>query len=142
MKSLDTNVLVYSVFEDTSQHQIALNIVNSLIDRPQDWIISEQVFFEFYRAVRNPNAVTKPLNAHEACNRIRYLKEELGVAVCAYSSDFFSDIITHLDQPQFNPKKTHDVILWTTLVRNGVKEFYTFNGKDFKGAGFKKLHSL
>ena len=44
-----------------------------------------------------------------------------------------------LDTNNFPYQHTHDLILGLTLLRNGVKTFYSRNTKDFIEIGFERL---
>jgi len=64
MNSLDTNILVYAVNEDCPEHQKAVAVYTSLLNSPTDWIISDQILFEFYRVMTFVNkaaAYTVPM---------------------------------------------------------------------------------
>lgn len=139
MRSLDTNILVYAANEDCPEHRRAYRIVENALAQPRDWIVAEQVLFEFYKALRNPKILTQPLSAPEAAERIRFLRERSGFMVCAYELRFWEEAIAGLEAQSFPYQRTHDLILVVTLRQNGVRRFYTRNVKDFEGAGFEEL---
>ena len=139
MNSLDTNILIYAANSAAPEHAKALAVVNSMLASPGDWIIADQVLWEFYKALRHPKILQKPRTAAQAAAQIRFLREKSGVACCAYETTHFDEVIVHLEQPRFPYQRTHDTILGVTLRRQGVKVFYTRNEKDFAGLGLPKV---
>lgn len=139
MNSLDTNILVYAANMAAPEHGRALAIVNAMLARPAEWILADQVLWEFYKALRHPKILQKPRTAMQAAAQIRFLREQSGVACCAYETSLFDAIVSKLDKPRFPYQRTHDVILGVTLRRQGVKVFHTRNEKDFADVGFEKV---
>jgi len=139
MNSLDTNILLYAANTGAPEHAKALVVVNAMLANPSEWILADQVLWEYYRALRHPKILQKPRTASQAAEQLRFLREQSGVACCAYEIAFFDDMITRLEKPRFPYQRTHDTVLGTTLRRHGVKVFYTRNEKDFVDLGFSKV---
>ena len=139
MKSLDTNILIYASNTAAPEHAKALLLVNEMLARPTEWIVADQVLWEFYKALRHPKILAKPRTAAQAAAQIRFLREQSGVAFCAYEISHFPDVLTRLEMPRFPYQRTHDTVMAVTLHYHGVKIFYTRNGKDFAGAGFDEV---
>src|SRR5689334_19702414 len=70
MISIDTNLLFYGYVADAPQHEPALEFINSLRERT-DVAISEFVLVEFYRLLRNPSVLSRPLTAEDATTVIQ-----------------------------------------------------------------------
>jgi predicted nucleic acid-binding protein len=139
MKSLDTNILVYAANTSAPEHAKALAVVNEMLAHPSDWILADQVLWEFYKALRHPKILQKPRTAQQASAHVRFLREQSGVACCAYGTGDYDEVMSHLEQPRFPYARTHDIVLGITLKHQGVKVFYTRNEKDFTGLGLPKL---
>ena len=139
MKSLDTNLLVYAANTAAAEHEKALAVVNGMLAAPGEWILADQVLWEFYKALRHPLILAKPRNAAEAGGHIRFLREKSGVSCCAYGTACFSKVVTKLEAPGFPYQRTHDAVLAATLRHHGVRVFYTRNTKDFADAGFDEV---
>lgn len=139
MNSLDTNVLVYAVNRGCEEHPKALNVYESMLETPRDWIVSDQVLFEFYRSLRHPKILEKPLSHQAAMEQIIFLREQSGVMHCSYETSFWD--LMKKDGASLNPKAIHifDKVLAVTLLQNGVKCFYTRNEKDFREFPFEKI---
>ena len=113
--------------------------MNQALSSPHEWIIAEQVLFEYYKALRHPKILSKPLAANAAAAQIRFLREKSGFLVCCYQMSLWSDVVTILSKRNFPYQHTHDLILGLTLLSNGVKTFYSRNIKDFIEIGFERL---
>ena len=139
MNSLDTNLLIYAVNRGCEEHARAKAVYETMLSAPTRWIMSDQVLFEFYRGLRHPKVLERPLSHQQALKQITFLREESGVLHCAYETSFW-DMVIHGDEWK-RPKAIHvfDRVLAVTLLKNGVKTFYTRNIKDFEEFLFDEL---
>lgn len=132
MKSLDTNLLIYAANKGCKEHAVARELAETLLEEPQEWMLADQVLFEYYRALRNPHILEHPLNAEEAAYQVRFLREEAGCLHCAYSLDLWDSVAPHLSKESLRGIGVFDVILAVTLKANGITRFYTRNVSEFK----------
>lgn len=139
MTSLDTNILVYAVNEDAPEHPKAQAILGEMLADPDQWLLADQVLFEFYKALRNPRILENPLDARAAAERLSFLCEESGVARCCHQLEQWDDVLSALGKPETPYQRTHDIILAATLRASGVTRFHARNRKDFQDAGFDEL---
>jgi predicted nucleic acid-binding protein len=139
MNSLDTNLLVYAANSAAPEHAKALEIVNAMLAHPTEWILADQVLFEFYKALRHPRILQRPRSAAQAAAHVRFLREQSGVLCCSCGTSLFTEVLAQLENPRFPYQRTHDAILGATLCREGVKVFYTRNEKDFADSGIPKV---
>lgn len=139
LKSLDTNILVYAHNADAAESSAALRFLERIAAAPSEWIVADQALWELYRAIRNPNILRVPLDAAGAMARVRTLRVSSGIGQCAYEASMFSHIASILERPRTSYRRTHDILLAVTLLRNGVTEFYTHNPKDFADLGFERV---
>lgn len=139
MNSLDTNILVYAANEDCAEHARANRLVNEALEKPREWILSEQVLYEYYKAIRHPRILSHPLTATAAAAQIRFLREKSGFMICCYELSQWDEAARRLSRSDFPYQRTHDLILGLTLLRNGVTTFYSRNTKDFLEIGFRHL---
>lgn len=135
MKSLDTNILLYSLNADCPEYEKSRDCVNAALAKPDDFVIAEQVFFELYSLLRNPKVMEKPLKATQAFEAVRFFRELSGWEHCAFESSFFEILSRFLGDPLFPARRTFDTVLAVTLSMNGVRTFYTRNVKEFKEIG-------
>jgi uncharacterized protein len=136
MNSLDTNLLYYATNQSCPEHALALEFVEQALHESSGWIVADQVLLEYYRLVRNPMVMEKPLSAGEAAERVRFFREETGWRRCCYSRECWDEVFGGLSAPRFPARRTFDLVLAVTLRRNGVKAFYTRNPRDFAGLGW------
>lgn len=139
MNSLDTNVLVYAANADCAEHARARAVVDRMLAEPSAWLVSDQVLWEFYVALRNPRILSKPCGAVKAADMVEFIRSRSGVAHVTYEPDNFSRVLASLRQPSFPYQRTHDTVLAVTLRHHGVETFYTRNTRDFADAGFRRL---
>ncbi len=139
MNSLDTNILIYAVNQDCEEHAKAKEVYEELLENPSEWIISDQILFEFYRALRNPVIFESPLPHQAALKQIRFLREEAGILHCAYDHKLWDTLMVGVQKGISKSVRIFDHVLGTTLLVNGVNTFYTRNTKDFKSFAFSRL---
>lgn len=139
MNSLDTNILIYAVNSGCVEHERAKRVYESMLKDPSQWILSDQVLFEFYRGLRNARILERPLNHQEALRQIEFLREHSGVQHCAYEAVFWNDFMKGFRDDPSKSSHIFDRILAITLRKNGVSTFYTRNTKDFAEFGFKSM---
>lgn len=137
--SFDTNILIYAADEDCAEHDAAIGFMESALQEPENWIVADQILFEFYKALRNPKIFRSPLSAPEAAKRVRYVREHSGFAHCCYEWEQWNQLAPELAQKEFPYQRTHDLVLGITLKANGINRFYTRNTKDFFEIGFDEL---
>lgn len=139
MNSLDTNILIYAVNSGCEEHAAAKNIYEAMLREPMQWILSDQVLFEFYRGLRNGKILERPLGHAEALRQIQFLREDSGVLHCAYEAEFWRHLVEGFADVQRKATHIFDRVLAITLRQHGVETFYTRNVGDFKEFGFSAL---
>lgn len=132
MKSLDTNILLYSINTDCSEHTLCKQLVDKALNEKDLWIVADQVWFELYRLLRNPAVLQNPLTASQAAKTIDWYRENSGWLKCAWEPDMMKDLKSQWKEESFGARKSFDAVLAVTLKKYGVKEFYTRNNKDFE----------
>lgn len=140
MNSVDTNILIYAINSGCTEHEPAKKVYQDMLDSPSEWIVSDQVLFEFYRGIRHPKILQRPLNHEQAMKQITFLREESGVLHCAYETSFW-DSVKEYGTHSTDRKPVHifDRVLAITLLQNGVTSLYTRNTKDFVEFDFQKI---
>lgn len=133
MKSMDTNVLLYALNRDCPEHERCRALVFRALDDPESWIIADQVWFELYCLLRSPKVLKRPLTPGEASAAIAWYRDRSGWLHCAWETSMMGDLMDRWTHDTFPRRKTFDAVLGTTLARNGVRQLYTRNTKDFDG---------
>lgn len=139
MNSVDTNVLIYAVNVGCAEHEKARGVYEMMLENPGDWIVSDQVLFEFYRGLRNPKILERPLDHQGAMQQIVFLREQSGVLHCSYEPSFWNQVTTMAPSPSRKAVHIFDRVLAVTLLNHGVRNLYTRNPKDFTAFGFARL---
>ena len=137
MNSLDTNILVYAANRDCAEHSKAFALIEQLLSAPGDWIISDQVCFEYLRALTNPAIFSHPLSKERAIRAVSHFRESSGVSFCAYEGSIFGRVMNM--HAKGAKDRLYDVILAETLKHSGVTRLYTRNLKDFQGLGLAEV---
>lgn len=132
MKSIDTNIFLYAVNSDCSEHQKCRELINCALGERDCWIIADQIWFELYRLLRNPAVLASPLPAAVASEAVKWYRESSGWLQCSWEPDLMDDLYRIWDAEEFPARNCFDAKLALTLKHHGVTEFYTRNVKDFK----------
>ena len=135
LKSVDTNILLYAVNRSCAEHKKAVKIYQEVLDSPYEWIIADQVLFEFYTALQNPAVLSRPLSTAGALEQIKFLREESGVMFCAYEVTLWKSLIELLGASKSKKRIIFDYVLAATLKSHGVTSFFTRNKRDFVELG-------
>lgn len=141
MLSVDTNVLLPAVDEESSQHHAAAMFLGSL-DQRDDVAMSEFILLELYGLLRNPSVVRKPLSAPKAadvCEAFRVHPRWQLIGFPPDSRAFHDQLWTGLRDRGIARRRAYDLRTALALLRSGVTEFATVNSKDFAGVGFKRV---
>ena len=136
MKSLDTNILLYSINSDCPEYLLCRQLVDKALQEKESWIVADQVWFELYRLLRNPVVLQNPLTASQAAETIDWYREKSGWLKCAWEPDMMKELYSHWKEEPFAARKSLDAILAVTLKAHGVKKFYTRNNNDFDNFKF------
>ena len=136
MNSLDTNILYYATNADCAEHDQAMKIYRRMVASASSWIIADQVFLEYYKLIRSPVVLEKPLTAAEAFERVDIIRNRSGCLHCSFESQHWSTVAEWLKRPGFPHTRVFDLVLAVTLKANAVERFYTRNVRDFEPFGF------
>lgn len=139
MQSLDTNVLFYAINRDCPEHEPCRQLIEQALDSPSDWVVADQVWFELYRLLRNPKALTRPLSADQAAETVAWYGDKSGWERCAWNTAHMNKLHALWSDDGFAPRRTFDAVLAITLIAHGVTTLYTRNRKDFERAGFAEV---
>lgn len=139
--SIDTNLLFFAYAEDRPEHSPAKAFLNGRL-RAEDVVLSEFVLIEFYRLLRNPAVLTKPLSPGEAAKVIDAWRSHPHWQIAGFAADskqVHDDLWKHAGRAGFAARRIFDARLALVLRQFGVTEFATANVKDFEGFGFQKV---
>jgi toxin-antitoxin system PIN domain toxin len=141
MLSIDTNILFYAFNADSPEHRAAYRWLSSL-QSDEDVAIAEFILAEFYRLLRNPTVIKRPLSAADAVAVIQSYRHHprwrlLGFPV--ESRSLHDTLWQKAAAKDFAFRRLYDARTALTLTTQGVTEFATANVKDFENLGFSKV---
>ena len=129
---VDTNVLVYTLYEDAPQHPAASHLLERAQDADAALCVSPQVLAECYAVITNPRRVSAPFTAEEALTEIEKFRAFPGMSVIPLPLDVIDRWIALLRQHPVTGRRIFDVQLVATMLGNDVKTLHTFNRADFE----------
>jgi predicted nucleic acid-binding protein len=141
MLSLDTNILLHAINEDSPSHGAAFAWITS-IQRDEEVAISEFILAELYGLLRNPAVLRHPLSAGEAAEVIHTYRTHPRwrlIGFPAESRALHDTLWKKSAAKTFAFRRLYDTRTALTLIAQGVTEFATANVKDFQEVGFRKV---
>jgi toxin-antitoxin system PIN domain toxin len=137
MISIDTNVLLYGLNRDCTEHTAARAFLETCAGRA-DVAIAELVLVELYVLLRNPAVVRRPLEAGAAAELCQAFRRHPRWAVVE-SADVMARVWAAAARPGVARRHVFDARLAHTLLDHGVTELATRNTRDFEGFGFARV---
>jgi len=139
--SIDTNILLHALNEDSPRHAAAYAWLTS-IQREEDVAISEFILAELYGLLRNPAVLKHPLPADEAVEVIQTYRTHPRWRLIGFPTEsrpLHDALWQHARAKEFAFRKLYDTRSSLTMTAQGVTEFATVNVKDFERLGFRKV---
>jgi uncharacterized protein len=130
--ALDTNVLVYAMYQDTAHYRPARTLLDQAAHDDIDFCLTPQILTEFYAVVTNPRRVTEVKSPGEALDVIDTLLSLPGITLLPMPIDIVAQWTRLLRQHPVTGADVFDVLLAATLHSHGVTRLYTFNRSDFE----------
>ncbi|TLD68651.1 PIN domain-containing protein [Phragmitibacter flavus] len=141
MLSIDTNILLHALNEDSPSHEAAYAWIIS-IQREENVAISEFILAELYGLLRNPAVSKHPLNGEDAVAVIQTYRHHPLWRLIGFPSETRSlhdDLWKHAKSKSFAFRRLYDARCALTMIAQGVTEFATANVKDFQNLGFQRV---
>jgi predicted nucleic acid-binding protein len=139
LQSMDTNILLYAINADCPEHTVCADFVKTALDRGDEWIVADQVWFELYRLLRNPIVLSKPLSSGEAADTVAWYRNTTGWQHCAWEPRMMAMLASRWALDSFPVRRSFDLILAITLKEHGIEVFHTRNTKDFEGLNYFRV---
>lgn len=95
---IDTNIFVYSLYEDSEYHAPSRNLLDRAKDETSGFCITPQILLEYYSIVTNSHRVTKPRTAEEAISDIHTILSFPGISILPQPFDLFPHISKLLER--------------------------------------------
>jgi len=136
MMSFDTNIVVYSANEDSSQNEAARAFLKTLGTR-DDVVICELMLIDVFLKLCNGKIFRHPMTSREAGQYCQRLRENRNWRVVE-SAPVMDAVWKWTRKRDFAFRRVIDTRLGLTLRHYGVVEFATTNPKDFESLGFQR----
>ena len=137
MRSLDTNILLYSLNADCQEFGAARQLVQDLASA-DDVLICDLVLVELYLLLRNPEVLTRPLSAKEAVETCLTFRNNPRWRVVEGAA-IMNSVWPLAAHNKFPRRRIIDARLALTLRHHGVTEWITRNIADFQSYGFTRV---
>lgn len=128
---LDTNMLVYAVYEDSEHHAAAKRVVESARDARAGLCVTPQIFAELFAVVTNPRRVSLPHAPEEALTLIEWALALPGLAVLPIPPDVTERWMTLMRRRPMRGAAVFDLQIVAIMMANDVRRIWTFNVADF-----------
>lgn len=129
---VDTNILVYALFEDSPHHAASHALVMRAGHADANLQITSQFLAELYSIVTNSRRVTPPRTPAEAITAIEAYLALPGFTLLAAPPDLVTRWCALLRQHPVVGADVFDLQLIATMLAGGVRRIYTFNTSDFR----------
>lgn len=129
---VDTNVLVYALYADSSHHHAAQTVVERALDVNAGYFVTPQVLFELFSVVTNPRRVTVPMATEEAIETIDVLLGRPGIQLLPVQTDVVARCMRLCRERRITGRRIFDVQLAASMLCHGIKRIITFNKADFE----------
>jgi len=137
MLSIDTNILFYSMVENSQFHESARSFLNQHAC-DTEMAMSELVLVELYNLLRNEKLTGRKTSAHEAAQWIQQIRSNTAWSLIE-NAPIMGKVWKMAAQDPFARRQIFDIRLALTLHHHGVTHLATANTKDFQNCGFEKV---
>jgi predicted nucleic acid-binding protein len=129
--ALDTNVLVYSYFEDAPQFAASDRVLKSAEWEGAGLCVADQVLAEFFATVTNAKQVSNPMTSEEAAGAVREILALPGIVPLPTPVGLAARWLELVDRHPVTRQAIFDLQLAATLIANGVHRIYTYDATHF-----------
>jgi predicted nucleic acid-binding protein len=131
---IDTNVLLRSVADASSQHSSAVSAIALLLEKGQELFLAPQVLMEFWAVATRPADVNGlDWSVETVCGEIRRLLDQF--SLLPETPAVFEEWLRLVTERKVVGKKVHDARIAALLNIHGITLILTFNIGDFKNYG-------
>lgn len=141
MFSIDTNILLHAVNEDSPSHEAAYAWMIS-IQHEEEVALSEFILAELYVLLRNPAVLRRPLDANEAVEVVQTYRRHPRWRLIGFPTEsrpMHDALWQQARRGDFAFRRLYDARSALTMTAQGVTEFATVNTKDYEGFGFRRV---
>jgi len=130
MIAVDTNILVYSVREDSPWHKAAMDCVRGLAEGGSFWAIAWPCIHEFIAVVTHPRIYRPPTPLGDALLQVDYWIESPGLQLLGEGPGYWDQLKDMLVAGKAVGPIVHDGHIMAICRDHGVREIWTAD-RDF-----------
>ena len=123
--TVDTNIMVYAVDENSPHHVKARGFVESRLNLSETWFLAWPTVYEYLRVVTHLRVFRKPLTPDEGEVNVRLLLESDQVEIMEESEDTWNAYRELASRWRPKGNFVHDMHIAALMLTNGVKKIYT-----------------
>jgi uncharacterized protein len=138
MIAVDTNILVYSVREDSPWHKAALACIRNLAEGASPWAIPWPCIHEYIAVITHPRIYKPPTPLRDALLQVDYWIESPGLRLLGEGLSYWDQLKDILSAGKSIGPIVHDAHVAAICIAHGVREIWTAD-RDF--ARFKEIRS-
>jgi toxin-antitoxin system PIN domain toxin len=138
--AVDTNILVYSVRDESPYYRQALTLMTSFAESRDPWAIPWPCVYEFLRVVTNPRFFNPPNMLEDALERIEQLRESPSLIMLGDGPGHLRHMTKTLRESAATGNLVHDGHIAALCLEHGVSEFYTMDRDFSRFPGLKVVY--
>ena len=125
MIAIDTNILVYSVREDSPWHRAALTCMRRIAEGGASWAIPWPCIHEFLAVVTHPRIYKPPTQTKDAIRQVDYWIESPTLRLIGEDTDYWEHLTSILIAGTTVGPIVHDARVAAICRSSGVSEIWT-----------------
>jgi toxin-antitoxin system PIN domain toxin len=142
MIALDTNILVYSVREDSPWHAAALSCVRGVAEGSALWAIAWPCVHEFLAVITHPKIYKPPTPLQDAIQQVDFWMESPGLRLIGEPPDYWDHLKSTLLRGKITGPLVHDARVAAICRASGVREIWTADRDYSRFAGIPASNPL
>lgn len=125
MIALDSNILVYSLREDSPWHKDALTCVRRLAEGPALWAIPWPCIHEFLAVVTHPRIYQPPTPLEDALRQVDYWMESPTLRLIGEAPEYWEHLKSLLRTGRAAGPLVHDARVGAICRAHAVRELWS-----------------
>ena len=130
MIAVDTNILVYSVREDSPLHEAALACISKLAESSGQWAIPWPCVHEFLAIITHPKIYKPSMPTADALKQVSNWMESPSAVLLSERQGHWGHLSELAARSKISGAQFHDAKIAAICLSNGVREFWTAD-RDF-----------
>jgi predicted nucleic acid-binding protein len=129
---LDSNLLVAIFMRSDPNHDLVGSWLNGMAGTGM-FLVSPQIIAETYATVTSPTKFQKPLTPRQARAGLSDFLSAKDVSLMPIGENAINSALMAAEEKNRKSRRIFDLLIWGTMVENGIKMIATFNARDFQG---------